>query len=117
MDKIKAGTMKELIDKAAVVAEIEDKINKYTKRGEESDAKRDGYGMYWGGVLSCLNEVRSFLDTLEVKETDDAYKQGYNDAIDKACDAYCRLCDTKECGDTGECEWVEKFRKRLMRQQ
>lgn len=37
--------------------------------------------------------------------------------IEKACDAYCRLCDTKECGDTGECEWVEKFRKRLMRQQ
>ena len=62
--------MRELIDKAAVVAGIEDKINKYTKRGEESDAKRDGYGMYWGGVLSCLNEVRSFLDTLEVKEVD-----------------------------------------------
>lgn len=35
--------------------------------------------------------------------------------IDKACDAYCRLCDTKECGDTGECVWVEKFRKRLMK--
>lgn len=35
--------------------------------------------------------------------------------IEKAFDAYCRLCDTKECGDTGECEWVEKFRKRLMR--
>lgn len=35
--------------------------------------------------------------------------------IEKACDSYCRLCDTKECGDTGECDWVEKFRKRLMR--
>lgn len=35
--------------------------------------------------------------------------------IEKACDAYCRLCDTKECGDTGECDWVEKFRKRLMK--
>ncbi len=57
-----------LIDKDALVAEIEDKINKYTKRGEESDAKRDGYGMYWGGVISCLNEIRSLLDTLEVKE-------------------------------------------------
>ena len=62
--------MAQYIDKAAVVAGIEDKINKYTKRGEESDAKRDGYGMYWGGVLSCLNEVRSFLDTIEVKEVD-----------------------------------------------
>ena len=35
--------------------------------------------------------------------------------IEKACDAYCRLCDTKECCGTGECEWVEKFRKRLMK--
>lgn len=59
-----------LIDKSALVAEIEDKINKYTKRGEESDAKRDGYGMYWGGVISCLNEIRSLLDTLEVKDVD-----------------------------------------------
>lgn len=60
--------MEQYISKSALVAEIEDKINKYTKRGEESDAKRDGYAMYWGGVLSCLNEVRSFIDTLEVKE-------------------------------------------------
>ena len=59
-----------LIDKNALVAEIENKIEKYTKRGEESDAKRDGYGMYWGGVLSCLNEIRTLCDTLEVKEVD-----------------------------------------------
>lgn len=60
-----------LIDKDAVMAEIKSKIEKYTKRGEESDAKRDGYGMYWGGVLSCLNEVRTLLcDTLEVIEVD-----------------------------------------------
>ena len=60
--------MAKYIDKAAVVAEIESKIEKYTKRGEESDAKRDGYGMYWGGVLSCLNEVRTLCDTFETKE-------------------------------------------------
>ena len=35
--------------------------------------------------------------------------------IEKVCDAYCAICDTKECGDTGECLWVEKFRKRLMK--
>lgn len=62
--------MKQYIDKDAVVAEIESKIEKYTKRGEESDAKRDGYGMYWGGVLSCLNEIRTLCDTLEAKEVD-----------------------------------------------
>ena len=68
--KMKYKFMAQYIDKSAVVAGIEDKINKYTKRGEESDAKRDGYGMYWGGVISCLNELRSFLDTLKVKEVD-----------------------------------------------
>lgn len=60
--------MIQYIDKSALVAEIESKIEKYTKRGEESDAKRDGYGMYWGGVISCLNEVRTLCDTLEVKD-------------------------------------------------
>ena len=59
-----------LIPKDALVAEIESKIEKYTKRGEESDAKRDGYGMYWGGVVSCLNEIRTLCDTLKVKEVD-----------------------------------------------
>lgn len=57
-----------LIDKAAVVAEIEDKIKKYTLRGEESDFLQDGSAKYWGGVLSCLNEIHSYLNTLEVKE-------------------------------------------------
>lgn len=60
--------MEQYINKSAIIAEIENKIKKYTKRGEESDAKRDGYGMYWGGVLSCLNEIRTLCDTLEVKE-------------------------------------------------
>jgi len=71
--------MAQYIDKYALVAEIENKIEKYTKRGEESDAKRDGYGMYWGGVLSCLNEIRTLCDTLEVKEVD----------LDKEFDKYC----------------------------
>lgn len=60
--------MEKYILKSALVAEIENKIKKYTKRGEESDAKRDGYGMYWGGVLSCLNEIRTLCDTLETKD-------------------------------------------------
>ena len=50
-----------------------------------------------------------------LSDTMNGWERGYRDAIDKACDAYCRLCDTKECGDTGECDWAEKFRKRLMR--
>ena len=64
------------------MAEIESKIEKYTKRGEESDAKRDGYGMYWGGVLSCLNEIWTLCDTLEVKEVD------LNEEIEKCLKRY-----------------------------
>lgn len=60
--------MARYIELDALIAEVESKIEKYTKRGEESDAKCDGYGMYWGGVISCLNEVRTLCDTLEVKE-------------------------------------------------
>ena len=30
--------------------------------------------------------------------------------IEKACDAYCKICDTKECEGTGECGWINKFR-------
>ena len=74
--------MAKYIDKSALVAEIESKIEKYTKRGEESDAKRDGYGMYWGGVLSCLNEIWTLCDTLEVKEVD------LNEEIEKCLKRY-----------------------------
>lgn len=35
--------------------------------------------------------------------------------VEKACDAYCRRCDTKECVNIGDCDWVEKFRKHLMK--
>lgn len=62
--------MARYIELDALIEEIENKIEKYTKRGEESDAKRDGHGMYWGGVLSCLNEIRTLCDTLEAKEVD-----------------------------------------------
>ena len=58
------------IDKDALVVEIESKFQKYWKMGEESDALQDGNAKYWGGVLSCLNEVKTLINTLEVKEVD-----------------------------------------------
>jgi hypothetical protein len=78
--------MVQYISKDALVAEIESKIEKYTKRGEESDAKCDGYGMYWGGVISCLNEVRTLCDTLEVKEVDLELITGWFDHIAQIAD-------------------------------
>lgn len=36
--------------------------------------------------------------------------------IEKACDAYCKICDTKECEGTGECGWINKFRETIKKQ-
>jgi hypothetical protein len=33
--------------------------------------------------------------------------------IDAACTAFCKVCDTQECGGTFECNWVAKFRKKV----
>ena len=35
--------------------------------------------------------------------------------IEKACDAYCAICDTKECDGCAECTWVIKFRRQLFK--
>ena len=35
--------------------------------------------------------------------------------IEKACDAYCAICDTKECDGCAECAWVIKFRRQLLK--
>lgn len=62
--------MTQYIDKDALLAEIESKFQKYWKKGEESDALQDGNAKYWGGVLSCLNEVKTLINTFEVKDVD-----------------------------------------------
>lgn len=33
--------------------------------------------------------------------------------IRKACDAFCKVCDTKECEEYGVCNWVYNFEKAL----
>jgi len=48
-----------------IKAGLIEKKEKYTKRGEESDASHDGKGMYWGGVLSTLNEVLTMVEQIE----------------------------------------------------
>ena len=48
--------------------------------------------------------------------TDDDIEYTRTDAfIEKACDAYCAVCDTKECQGCAECSWVIKFRKQIMK--
>ena len=41
--------------------------------------------------------------------------KGQQRMIEKACEAYCKTCDTQECAYFGneECDWVKNFRKKL----
>ena len=71
----------ELIDKAALVAEIE-------KRIEETKGMQPKFDQFWAGNISVFKGVLKILDTLEVKEVDlklnKLYKQGWKDAVAKA---------------------------------
>lgn len=51
-----------------IKAELLARKEKYTRRGEESDAMHDGKGMYWGGVLSALNEVLTVIEQIEKED-------------------------------------------------
>lgn len=48
-----------------IKAELLARKDKYTKRGEESDANHDGKGMFWGGVTSAFNEVLTVIEKIE----------------------------------------------------
>lgn len=51
-----------------IKAGLIEKKEKYTKRGEESDASHDGKGMFWGGVISTLNEVLTMVEQIEKED-------------------------------------------------
>lgn len=69
--------MKELIDKTEVVTEIDKIIN---------DANYVPFTDEVLGKLTACKKIKNFINTLEVKDVNDVYKQGYNDAIDKFCE-------------------------------
>ena len=77
----------ELIDKAAVVAEIEKRVNEYPCDNSEQDI----------GYHCALFEMEDFINSLAVKNdvplegilihgNNDAYKIGYTKATEKACE-------------------------------
>ena len=55
--------MKELIDKSAVVAEIE-------KRIKETESMLPKFDQFWAGQISAFKGILKILDTLETKEVD-----------------------------------------------
>ena len=63
-----------------------------------------------GGTEYCEDgELVEYDVAIEaVRKANDAF-------IEEACDAYCAICDTKECHGCAECSWVIKFRKQLIK--
>ena len=55
--------MAHLIDKAAVVAEIENRI-------KETESTQPKFDQFWAGQISAFKGVLKIIDTLEVKEVD-----------------------------------------------
>jgi hypothetical protein len=53
----------ELIDKAALVAEIE-------KRIKETESMQPMFDQFWAGQISAFNGILKILNTLEVKRVD-----------------------------------------------
>ena len=51
-----------------IKAELLARKDKYTKRGDESDANHDGKGMFWGGVTSAFNEALTVIEKIEREE-------------------------------------------------
>lgn len=64
-----------LIDKAAVVAEIEARYNECLKRAKIIDAE------YWNGKADAYRDMLVVLDTLEVKEVDLKKELSYEDYV------------------------------------
>lgn len=59
--------MRKLVDIEKIKAEINTKIESYTKRREHSRAINDGNEMYWEGVCACLEAINPLLDNIAEK--------------------------------------------------
>ena len=95
-----------LIDKAALVAEIERRITAYQKNFDKADNKIARLST--DGRMQSLKELLSFLDTIEVKEVNIAsMADEYYDALmkeaavwmDEGTMCHCRLAYYTGCKD------------------
>ena len=108
--------MKQLIDKSAVVAEIE----RIKKEECPTDTYEGRCKLFW------FEQILSFIDTLETKEVDEEYigkamlhvlekgvKQGRRESINKACEWLRKeLVNFEDYSGMGE-ELISDFRKAM----
>jgi hypothetical protein len=63
-----------------------------------------------------LSHSEAAYEAIHIGDEVEIIAEGKTQMIDEACIAYCKVCDTQECGGTGECDWVAKFRAQLVKQ-
>lgn len=92
---------KQYIDKSALVAEIE-------KRIEETKGMQPKFDQFWAGQISAFKGILKILDTIEVKEVniadmaDDYYDALMEEAsvwMDEGTMCHCRLAYYTGCKD------------------
>lgn len=99
--------MKELIDKSAVIAEIERLISNGQTELKESEERKDyeSYVALAERIATCIN-VLSFLDTLEVKEVD-LEKERMNECPYRQVG--CAMYEGKILECNGACGWIVDY--------
>jgi len=90
-----------LIDKSAVVAEIEARYNECLKRAKIIDAA------YWNGKADAYRDMLVVLDTLEVKEVFSESEQRIKECPYRQVG--CTMYADKILKCTGACSWVVDY--------
>ena len=93
--------MAHLIDKDALVAEIE-------KRIKETEFMQPKFDQFWAGQISAFKGVLKILDTLEVKEVDEQ-KERMSECPYRQVGCTMYEGYVLEC--TGACSWVVDYPK------
>ena len=91
--------MSHLIDKDALVAEIE-------KRKGICDKH---YGDYWNGCYNTFTDILSFIDTIEVEEVDLDVMQRMKECPYRQVG--CTMYEGKILECKGACSWVVDYQK------
>ena len=90
-----------LIDKAAVIAEIE-------KRIKETESMQPKFDQFWAGQISAFKGILKILDILEVKEVDEQ-KERISECPYRQVGCTMYEGHILEC--KGACSWVVDYPK------
>lgn len=78
------------------------------------NAKKELDAIMW--KVNMEQQLMGLKTSAEIGEKlEQLFNEHKEKMIEKACKAYCKICDTRECEDfeTDTCDWLKKFRKEM----